>query len=225
MALFLMQKWEQMQDRVTDWTGLLSNLSHIRGEVGDMSPASIAAAVVVGLRAVHVMNRLIDTALQEVLLSQTRFANFLLLFAAGSGIHVASKYRETITQHLNVTRGAASFDSAERAEWLVQLIHNLKRLPPNFWYSSAATGLLSLQIAQRLGVWCLQKTARSRIGNYILKSVFIAVFLATFRSELLAEAQVKWLRDRTQSLMASNRSQDSLQDRARAATGAAFRSV
>ena len=48
---------------------------------------------------------------------------------------------------------AASFDSAERAEWLVQLIHNLKRLPPNFWYSSAATGLLSLQIAQRLGVF------------------------------------------------------------------------
>lgn len=174
-------------------------------------------------------------ALQEVLLSQTRFANFLLLFAAGSGIHVASKYRETITQHLNVTRGvscqhlmprcvdifwtlrifetwnvikgsmlklwllwyepcskpliggwlwrvllpnteyikysssiffgipssttlgrsskAASFDSAERAERLVQLIHNLKRLPPNFWYSSAATGLLSLQIAQRLGVF------------------------------------------------------------------------
>ena len=46
-------------------------------------------------------------ALQEVLLSQTRFANFLLLFAAGSGIHVASKYRETITQHLNVTRGVS----------------------------------------------------------------------------------------------------------------------
>ena len=143
-------------------------------------------------------SRLVLTqALQEILLSQTRLANFILLYAVGSGFHVVYKYRETITQNLNVTRGvprplseklfcpkdwlwrdfwrrletfgtqcfvnqrglcseiswqATSFESADKAEWLVQLICNLKRLPPTFWYSSAATCLLSLQIAQRFGV-------------------------------------------------------------------------
>eukprot|EP00434_Breviolum_minutum_P030494 symbB.v1.2.026966.t1/scaffold2733.1/size72009/9 len=223
MALFLMQKWEQMQDRVTDWSGLLSSMSHIRGELGDMSTASIAAGVVVGLRAVHVLNRLIDAALQEILLSQTRLANFILLYAVGSGFHVVYKYRETITQNLNVTRGATSFESADKAEWLVQLICNLKRLPPTFWYSSAATCLLSLQIAQRFGVWCLQQTGRSSIGKRILQLVFIGVFLAQTFCELLSEKQVQWLGERTKSLvLASDRS---LQERARAASGAAFRSV
>ena len=51
-----------------------------------------------------------------------------------------------------ITWQATSFESADKAEWLVQLICNLKRLPPTFWYSSAATCLLSLQIAQRFGV-------------------------------------------------------------------------
>ena len=51
-------------------------------------------------------SRLVLTeALQEILLSQTRLANFILLYAVGSGFHVVYKYRETITQNLNVTRG------------------------------------------------------------------------------------------------------------------------
>lgn len=157
--------------------GLLSSMSHIRGELGDMSTASIAAGVAADSawlsvqprasrsRAIapRTLLRLLDfgpsmcwtdslmlsrsqhcktwilenlwsakntplclfwdhefemgveifeigfdgltEALQEILLSQTRLANFILLYAVGSGFHVVYKYRETITQNLNVTRG------------------------------------------------------------------------------------------------------------------------
>eukprot|EP00438_Fugacium_kawagutii_P009341 Skav234559 [mRNA] locus=scaffold2556:497961:515995:+ [translate_table: standard] len=69
----------------------------------------------------------------------------------------------------NVSGEATSFDNAERAEWLVQLIHNLKRLPPTFWYSTAATCLLSLQIAQRLGV---SGVAKSPEGLAPVRAIF-----------------------------------------------------
>ncbi|CAK9073819.1 ANK_REP_REGION domain-containing protein [Durusdinium trenchii] len=218
MALFMMQKWEQMQDRVSDWSGLLSSLSHMRGELGDMSSASLAVALVVGLRAVHVANRLIDQVLEEVLRSQSRFANFLLLCAASSGFHAAYRHRALITQKLNTPQSATSLE--DRTEWLAQLIHNLKRLPPNFWYSSGLTCLISLQITQRLGVWCVKQTAHKRVGQQLFGLLCIALFLISFWSEQMTEEQVRWLRERTQSLIARN----SLQDRARAATGA-FRSV
>ena len=76
--------------------GLLSNLSHIRGEVGDMTPASMAAAVVVGLRAVHVMNRLIDTVGISTDFSSAKFTGKVLCLQMLAKYRHLGRHRKTM---------------------------------------------------------------------------------------------------------------------------------
>ena len=206
MALFLMKKWEQMQDRkdevmqrlqrlreavaesalklreveftqlrpveecLTDWAGLCAGLSHMRGELEGMSPASAIALVVVGLKALRVLNRVIDTALKELLMQQSLLSRGLFLYAAGSGWAIMYAYWGTITKHLNAQNGHGGHNGhlEDGAEWIVQLIRNLKRLPAFFWYSSMVSGLVSLQMGQAVGVWSMRRVARSSAGTRLL---------------------------------------------------------
>jgi len=186
-----------VEECLTDWAGLFAGLSHIRGELEGMSPASTVAVLVVGLKAIRVLNRIIDAALQELLMKQSRFSRFLLLYAAGSGWGAVYAYWGTITKHLSVTRPEANGNLENGAEWLVQLIRNLKRLPALFWYSSMASCLVALQMGQTFGLWSVRRTARSVAGEKLLSVLGITVFLAGVWARVSTEEQVQSLRNST----------------------------
>ena len=165
-----------VEECLTDWAGLCAGLSHLRGEIEGMSPASAVAVVVVGLKAVRVLNRVIDTALKELLMQQSLLSGGLFLFSAGSGWAIVYGYWGTITKHLRIRNGNGNLE--EGAEWVVQLIRNLKRLPAFFWYSSMFSCLVSLQMGQMLGQWSLRRIARSSAGTRLLQILGIAMFVS-----------------------------------------------
>ncbi|CAJ1441264.1 unnamed protein product [Effrenium voratum] len=203
MALFLMQKWEQMQERVDHWSGRLSSLSHMRGELVDMPPAAIVATLAVALKAVLVANRLVDRALQELLSGQSRFSQFILLYVAGSGGVAVYSSWATITR--NLTEGTSDGD------WLVQLMRNLKGLPSRFWYSTAASCVVALHIGQSSWEFVLRGISSSVQGRQLLRLLGFGVIFAAIWDKVTAE---EWLVRARQALAARPSRDETVKDTA-----------
>eukprot|EP00931_Biecheleriopsis_adriatica_P118097 TRINITY_DN93560_c0_g1_i1.p1 TRINITY_DN93560_c0_g1~~TRINITY_DN93560_c0_g1_i1.p1 ORF type:complete len:270 (+),score=52.62 TRINITY_DN93560_c0_g1_i1:23-832(+) len=227
MALFLMQKWDELQKRTQKWreiltesatklkdvdfvslrpmedclidyAGLVSALDKVRGELQGVSPACAIAVGVVALKAMRVMNKMIDVALQELLSRQGFFTRGLLAYSAFSGWAGVYAYWGTITKHLDVVawpRAAGPYEGG--AEWILQLIRNLKRLPALFWISGMASCLVTLQMGQAVGVRSVRRAARSLLGALLLQLLGVGVGVLAVHSTNITAEQMADLRQRT----------------------------
>eukprot|EP00442_Polarella_glacialis_P057459 CAMPEP_0115113506 /NCGR_PEP_ID=MMETSP0227-20121206/41417_1 /TAXON_ID=89957 /ORGANISM="Polarella glacialis, Strain CCMP 1383" /LENGTH=134 /DNA_ID=CAMNT_0002513559 /DNA_START=39 /DNA_END=440 /DNA_ORIENTATION=+ len=89
-----------VEECLTDMAGFTAGVSHLRTELIGVSPASAITIIVVGLKAIRVLNNLVDVALKEILSRQTWIARVLLMYSTVSGWGATYLYWGTITQHL-----------------------------------------------------------------------------------------------------------------------------
>jgi len=226
-----MLQLRNVEDNIADWTDMAIRLGRLKIEVKSFSPASLVVAALVVTKALQMTTKLIDVALGELLKRQSRSASFLLGVSSVSGWITLYTFRNTIMEHVDAStqvreyrsRGAASPRNGvveSNAEWLTQLIRNMKRLPNVFWISQAATWLLGLQLSQRIGVRLIKISSRSFVGAFLFQLVGLLVVALSYRACGLSDVERQNLQQKTQRLLSNlrrRRTMDSHEDALEAA--------
>lgn len=201
-----------VEENLSDWAGLVARLTALKDELQTFSQASLIFAAVVAWKSVRVLGRLIDVSLEEMLKRQSWASSSLLLVSSISGWISLYSYRGTIVDHLDAStqlgrRRSETVDGGleEGAEWYMQLLKNLKHLPNIFWFSTAASCLVGLQMSERVGVQTIRSSARSTFGAVAIRIIsFLSVLLA-YQAHSLSEAERQGLRQKTRRLLAEVR--------------------
>mmetsp|Transcript_102327 Transcript_102327/g.329960 ORF Transcript_102327/g.329960 Transcript_102327/m.329960 type:complete len:250 (-) Transcript_102327:229-978(-) len=191
-----------VEESLSDWAGLVARLSSLQGELRGCSRTSLVLVALVALKAVRVLNHLVDTLLAEILSRQSLPARVLLFQSCMSGWVALYTFWDNIVQHLDASvptlqPSAVNGGLEEGAEWYVQLIRNLKRLPAIFWYSTSASCLVALQASQALGAHSIRFAARSLLGALLLQFVGVGIGFLAHRVVHLTEDETLALRRRT----------------------------
>jgi len=200
---------------------MVARLSTLHDELRSFSPASLVAASLVITKILRVSGRLIDVALEEMLKRQSLYMSTMLLMSSVSGWFSLYAYRSTIADHLDASARATLHSSnavgevtdgglEEGAEWYMQLLRNLKRLPNIFWFSQAATWLVTLQMSQRVGVRAIQFGSRSIAGTLLLQLAGLFVIVVAWQAEKMSAAHGQDLQRLTQRLLLRLRRANSL---------------
>lgn len=240
MALFLMRKWEELQEQrkevlpklqslqvalresmqklreseimklrpveecLTDWAGLLARLAALSEEAQGCSRAQVLAVAIVSLKLLRVANNLMDAVLDELWQRQSWSGRILLGWSLLPGTMALWKYWDAITsKSVDASSQMVHGGLEEGAEWILQLVKNLKRLPAVFWGSTMCSSLVVLHATQMLGVRVLRFASKSGPGIRLLQGVSLVIGILAVYVKGLTEEQAAALRFRTRNVIQS----------------------